>query len=439
MNKKISLGAAVTLIIIAVSLTVSVTMVIAMRQFNYKLSNVNQRQTMFDYITEVDNVVRQHYVGDVNEESLRASLAKGYLDGINDKYAAYLTSSEYKKEAERLSGKCTGLGLEVERDNAVAVISAVHKDSAADKAGMQKDDIITNLNGTAVTAADFDTINSTLDKAEKTMITVSRGSQSIAFDISPSTYTVNSVTSRLIGATGYIRITDFFNNTPDQFKEAYTAMEAQGAQNYVFDLRYNQGGSISAACSVIGYLIPRGTFAYRTDNEGAVTDLSSEGTYEISKPSVTLVNESTAGEAELFAGVMSRFNKTTVIGVQTAGRGLIQEYYNVSSDGAAIKLSVASLSFVDGSALEGSGIKPGITVGLTNSQEEKFAFLTEKDDPQLITALNTLKYSTNSNAAAYSVLPGSSDSNATGTSTDTTAQAAQTQSTQASGSAAAAQ
>lgn len=391
MNKKISIGAAVALIIIAVSLTVSATMVIAMRQFNYKMENVNQRQQMFDYITEVDKAVRQHYVGDIDEETLRASLAQGYIAGINDPYAAYLTPAEYHKETERLSGKWTGLGLDVTKKDFSVVISAVDKDSAADKAGVQKGDVITSLNGSPVSSSKIDDVKSTLDGADKAMITVSRSDQSIAFEISPSTYTVNSIESRLIGTTGYIRISAFYANTLDQFKDAYTALEAQGAQNYIFDLRYNAGGSIDAACAVINYLIPRGTYAHRTAAGGTVTDLSSEGSYEITKSSVTLVNGSTEGEAELFAGVLQEFNKTAVIGVQTAGRGRIQELFNVSSDGAAIKLSVATLSLADGNAIENVGITPSITVGLTNQQEANFAFLTENDDPQLITALNALK------------------------------------------------
>lgn len=391
MNKKISIGAAVGLIIIAISLTVSVTMEIAMRQFNYKLSNVSQRQNMFDYITEVDKAVRQHYVGDINEEDLRTSLAKGYIEGIDDPYAAYLTPTEYHKETERLSGKWTGLGLDITKKSFSIVISAVYKDSAADKAGIQKGDVITSLNGSPVSSEKIDDIKNSLDSADKAMITVSRGDQSIAFEISPSTYTVNSVESRMIGSTGYIRITNFFANTLDQFKEAYTALESQGAQNYIFDLRYNTGGSIDSACSVISYLIPRGTYAHKTAAGGVVTDLSSEGSYEITKQSVTLVNESTEGEAELFAGVLQEFNKTTVVGVQTAGRGKIQDLFNVSSDGAAVKLSVAALSLANGNEIEGTGITPSVTVGLTNQQEANFAFLTEKDDPQLIAALNTLK------------------------------------------------
>ncbi len=99
-----------------------------MRQFNYKLKNVNQRQAMFDYITEVDNAIRRNYVGEISEEELRTALAKGYLNGIGDPYAEYLTAAEYRTETERLAGSCTGLGLEIaEQADDSLIITAVHK------------------------------------------------------------------------------------------------------------------------------------------------------------------------------------------------------------------------------------------------------------------------------------------------------------------------
>lgn len=113
MNKKVPLGATLALIIITIALTVSVTMVIAMRQFNSTMSDVGQRQVMFEYITDIDKTVRQHYAGTIDEEKLRAALTKGYVEGIGDPYAAYFTAAEYQKENDRMAGTHSGLGLEL--------------------------------------------------------------------------------------------------------------------------------------------------------------------------------------------------------------------------------------------------------------------------------------------------------------------------------------
>ncbi|HIW73879.1 MAG TPA: PDZ domain-containing protein [Firmicutes bacterium] len=392
MNKKISVGAAIALIIVFMALTVSVTMVVAMRQFNTKLVNVDQRQKMYEYITEVDKVIRQHYVGKISEEELRTSLAKGYLSGIGDPYAEYLTADEYAVEKDRLAGSLNGLGLEVaEQDDGSVVISAVHPESSADKAGVQKGDVITALDGAAATYAQ---VSGRLASGEKLLISVQRGEESMAFELSPSPYTATTVESWMVGTTGYVRIRAFYSNTPDQFSEALSTLADEGAQSYVFDLRYNEGGVLEAAEKMIAMLLPRGTYARRIESDGTKTGLESSGTHDLTKPTVTLVNAQTAGEAELFAGVLQEFQKTSVVGTATKGRGKIQEFFSVASDGSAIKLSVASLALLEGGEIEGKGIRPDQTVTLTAEEESRFAFLTDQDDPQLKAALTILQSGT---------------------------------------------
>ena len=391
MNRKISLGAALALIIIAVALTVSITMVIAMRNFNYNISKVSERQAMFDYITDVDKEVRQNFLGEINEDRLRASLANGYIKGIGDPYAAYLTADEYRKETDRLAGKKTGFGIEITQfEDGSIVISSVHKNSAADKAGLKKGDVITQFDGKNISAYSFAEVGSRLEKPQKIKLSVSRGKDSIAFELTSSSYTVTSVESRMIDTTGYIRITGFYSNTPDQFKNAYTSLESHGAENYIFDVRYNKGGDLTAAGEIISYLAPRGAYARKTEGD-ATTDLVSTGAYEITKPSVTLVNKATEGEAELFAGVLQELKKTTVVGEKTFGRGKVQKFFTLVADGAAIKLSVASLSLIVGGEIESVGITPNVSSEMPAALEKRFSFLNEENDPQMIAALAVLK------------------------------------------------
>ncbi len=82
MNKKISLGVAITVIILAVALTLSATMVLSMRYFSSLVSSVGQRQAMYDYIDEIDASARQYYT--IDEEKLRTALAEGYIGGLNE-------------------------------------------------------------------------------------------------------------------------------------------------------------------------------------------------------------------------------------------------------------------------------------------------------------------------------------------------------------------
>ena len=391
MNKKVSIGVTIALAFLAMALTASVTMIIAMRHFSSLVSDPAKRQAMFEYVTEIDKLVRQHNTN-IDEEKLRTALAKGYIDGINDPYAAYLTADEYKAELEAKEGKLIGYGVEVARskDGAI-VVTGVQKNSPAAAAGLQKGDIVTALDGTPVSELGLVSVRTRLTEGTKIIITFERGGESKALEISASLFPVIGVEGSMLDETvGYIRIRYFNDTTLEQFKSAYASLEQQGVAHFIFDLRGTDGGSLEAAKEVIAYLMPRGAFAKVQSNASdEVETLSAEDAFEMEKASVTLVNGATAGVAELFAGVLQEFGKTTVVGTATAGRGMVQECYPVTTDGSAVKLSTSQAYLMKQGKIEGVGIIPNQVVTLSPEQALYFDLLTPAEDPQLQTALET--------------------------------------------------
>lgn len=388
MNKKVSIGVLIAAVVLAIALTVTVTMLVAIRYFNATVSDVTQRQTMFDYVTDIDHIVRYNYVGVLDEEKLRQALGKGYIDGLGDAYAAYLTAEEYQAAQDTLKGRQTGFGLEVTlADNGKIVVTRVHQNSTADKAGLQKGDVLTAFNGSNVTASDYTSLNRTLNSASKVMLSVSRDNQTLAFEISTSTFDIIQVESRMLeDKVGYIRVYAIQENTPQQFRTAYTALEEQGATRFIFDLRDNTGGSPDAVEELLSFLVPSGAYAQQKDKDGKVTYLSSEDGGSMTAPSVTLVNGTTAGEAELFAGVLQELGKTLVVGETTAGKGLIQKYFT-NTDGSAVRISVAERLLIKGGAIEGVGIQPDEESVLNGP----LALTEEVNDLPLRTALRLAK------------------------------------------------
>ena len=77
MHKRISIGAAITLILIAIAITFSVTTVFTMRKFNDMMNNIKGRETMYEIFAELDKKIRQNYYGEINEEAIREAVAKG--------------------------------------------------------------------------------------------------------------------------------------------------------------------------------------------------------------------------------------------------------------------------------------------------------------------------------------------------------------------------
>lgn len=391
MKRKIPVLVALSMVILAIALTICVTMIFSMRYFSNLVNEVNERRAMYEYVSEIDTLVRQNYEGVIDEEVLKASLAEGYVAGIGDKYAAYYTSEEYAAIRRQLSGSYTGFGIEitVDQDNQL-VVTGLYKGSAAEKAGMQKQDVIVAVDGSKVSAKDYESVQSRLENSSKIMLSAARGDTTTAYNLSSGTISLTSVEEKIVNeTTGYIRISRFSDNTPEQFRSAYTALLDEGVENVIFDLRDNAGGSLEAATEIIAYLMPRGVFANKTvENTGVTEALTANDTHQIMLPSVTLVNTKTEGEAELFAGVLQEFGKTTVVGTQTAGRARVQAYFTLASDSAGVRLSVATLERVSGGSWEETGIFPNHTVEMIGGQS--FELLTEKEDTQLQEALRQL-------------------------------------------------
>lgn len=393
MNKKVSLGVAITVVILAVALTISCTMVLSMRYFSSMVSAVGQRQAMYDYIDEIDSSARQYYTMD--EEKLRAALAQGYVDGLGDAYAEYLTAAEYKAVQSKLAGECTGFGLTVtvSKDNQL-VISTVDANSPAALSGIAEGDILLAIDGEVLNGSLYTTVESKLASSEKLTLSFSHEGIQSAVELTANVYTAVSVESRMLNETmGYMAIHDFNNLTPLQFKNAYNELTQQGAMYFVFDVRNNAGGSLDAVKEILDYLLPRGPYAVcqrKSDRE----PFTAEDTYEMTVPTVTLVNGNTVGEAELFAAALQGLSKTSLVGTTTEGKAVVQEYFSIDSDKAAVRLTVGTLSLLhNGETWMNTGLYPDHMVDLSYDKLVYFDLLTDAEDTQLQKAIDVLKYS----------------------------------------------
>ncbi len=384
MRKKISVSTAVTLLLLTMALTISATMLLAIRYFNGQVKSVSQRQAMYTHINAVDKTVRDYYA-DLDEEKLRQGITQGYIYGLNDPYAAYFTPQAYVEEQRRLSGKANDVGVEIFQDAAGQMtVCKVHVDSAAEKAGVKVGDVVVAVDGESPADMTPNTLQQRLNTAEKVLLSVKRGDSTTAFDLSAYQYTVRSVESKTMNGIGYVKVTAFYENTPGQFRSQVTALLDEGVGGIVFDLRDNAGGLREATYEVITNLIPLGMYGTVTDAHGNVTNLSSTVSNQISVSTVTLVNGGTAGEAEFFAGVLQELGLTTVVGETTAGEAKVQDYFPLEADNSAIKLSVGEYGLLKSGSWQGKGIVPTLELPLPENQRAIYPLLKPEEDMQVL-------------------------------------------------------
>ena len=392
MNRKISVGMTVTIVILAMTVTFSITMLLAMRLFDRTVTSVKEKESMYNKVAEVDRYVRANDYYDIDETMLYDRLTAGYLLGTGDKYARYYTASAYTDLLNAQSGKLIGIGVELAIDQSgYAKVTKVYDESPAKEAGLQKGDYIITIDGTDVKSlGSAEAVQNKLRGESGITVNVvwldSENAQHAA-DLTHYGFTANSVDSAMVqDNVGYIKIWQFDNSTPSELDFALRSLTASGAQSFVFDLRDNSGGILDDAISCIDLVAPEGVLAYAEDKTGNRTLLgSSTDDTVISQPSVCLVNENTASAAELFA---SSLRSLCGVGSSTMGKGTIQSSPQRLSDGSAVVVTVAKLICGDGSCFDGTGLTVDVERPLTPDEQVSYYDYTLDTDPQIQRAVS---------------------------------------------------
>lgn len=396
MSKKISLGVAATIAIIAMAVTFSLTMVVSMKMFNTTVSSVKNKERQYNKLSEIDRFVRAGEYFTIDEDTLNDRLAAGYMNGINDKYAVYYTAKEYSEKQSVDKGTLTGIGVAVVNDTSsgYARIIRLYDNSPAAEAGMQVGGFITAINDEStrnITSTARLTSKLLGEEGTTTTITyLTPDRQEQQLNLVHSNYKTPSIYTRQMVADtcGYIRIDAFTSGTASEFKAAVDELLQQGANSLVFDLRDNTGENLNAALVAADYCVPSGEIAKQQDRDGNVTVLRMSYETKINVPIVCLVNGSTAGSAELFANALRKMAGATLVGTKTAGKGVVLSDAQSFSDGSAAYITVGLLLDNEDQTWNEEGLRPDIDAALSVDEQNAYYDYTLDTDPQISKAVN---------------------------------------------------
>lgn len=398
MSKKVSLGVAATVTLIAMAVTFSMTMTVSMNMFNNTVSSVKNKERMYNKLSEVDRYVRANEYFDINDDTLNDTIASGYMLGISDRYARYYSAKAYSERVGLANGRLMGIGVAVVKDpsSGYARIIRVYDNTPATNVGLEVGGFITAIGDTSTRSmSDTATMTSALLGEEGSTVSIKyltplREEQS--FEIIHANYTTPSIsTVRLMdNGVGYLRIDSFTSGTAVEFRNAVNSLTNQGATSLIFDLRDNSGENLNAALVATDYCVPSGLIAQSQDKDGNVTDLRMSDENEITLPMVCLVNGSTASGAELFANALRKMAGATIVGSTTAGKGVLLSDPQSLSDGSAVVITVGILLDNEGKNWNGTGLTPDVDASLTNDEQSSYYDFTVDNDPQIAKAINAI-------------------------------------------------
>lgn len=335
----------------------------------------------FQKIKALEDVIREYYYGDeITSGEFQAGIYKGMVAALGDPYSEYYTKEELEETLNSNRGISYGIGAYISLDQKMdmAMISGVMEDTPAEEAGLREGDIIYKVDGEETLGLSLTNVVSLVKGPENTTVhlTIYRENEPDFLEIDIvrgkriETETVESGMLEDTDNIGYLRIREFDGVTVDQFNEAMAELRANDMKGLILDLRSNPGGDLAAVVDVARRLLPEGLIVYTEDKAGKRSEYTCDGEHEIDIPMAVLVNEYSASASEILSGAIKDYNKGTLIGTTTYGKGIVQRIIRLD-DGTALKLTVSAYFTPSGKNIHGIGIEPDIELEYDYEAYEK--------------------------------------------------------------------
>lgn len=393
MNKKISVGITISLMIIAAALTFILTSNFTLNTINKKVSNVTDKDELYKKIGEIDTAVKENFYGTINKDDVLDAVAEGYLTVLGDKYAHYNSYQQNEELKMHDEGTTIGLGMNYSPDESGYIkIDSVMPNSPASIEDIKPDTLIVEVNGESVISLGYDNAIKAIagDIGTEVRITLRNDGEDREVALTRSEIEIRSVNLTMLEDIALIKISEFNYKTKSQFDYALQDAQSNGAKAIIFDLRNNDGGQINSCLEILDSLLPEGVIATSTDKTGTVSVLKESDSQQLNLPSVTLINSRTASTAELFAAAMRDYDKTTIVGTTSYGKGVIQDTYTLS-DGSSITFTTGTFQTPKTKSINDIGIKPDYEVAMTNDSAAELETLDQSTDIQLKKALEVVR------------------------------------------------
>ena len=301
-------------------------------------------------VQEVMDLISMKYVDSVAPDSLSNNAIDGMLTHL-DPHSIYIPPADLGEVNEDLQGNFEGIGVEFQIFDDTVNVMNVLPGGPSDKAGLQVGDKFLKVGDSVVAGNGItnDKIRSLLrgpgaSRAMVTLLRVGAHAKPMLVQITRGIIPLPSVdVSYMINKnTGYIHINKFSETTHAEFAQAVQRLQQQGLQRLILDLRGNGGGILQESIEIaddfldgdklivytVGARSPKVEYRCRRD-----------GLFETGKLAL-LTDEGTASASEVLAGALQDWDRATIIGRRTFGKGLVQEQYPLS-DGAALRLTIA--------------------------------------------------------------------------------------------------
>ena len=349
----------------------------------------------FTTFWEAWSFLNEEFYGEIPPDNERVYGAiRGMVASFGDQHTGFIDPIRAAVFTENMSGSFEGIGATIRLDEfGRLMIVDPMPDRPAFKAGLRPGDIIIEVDGQPVEGLSLyeDVLLIRGPAGSAVVLTVFREGELEPFEVSVvrAKIEIEVVEAELLdrpGHIGYVQLTEFSQGASDKVAEAIEALVDQGATAIIFDLRSNPGGLLSEAVDVSALFLKEGTVVIEKLKGGEERRLGVDGGRHVALdiPLVVLINVGSASASEIVAGAIQDYDRGTIMGQQTFGKGSVQLPHQLS-DGSELRVTVAEWLTPSGRQIHGEGIAPDIVVEMT------FEDLEQGLDPQLDAAVEFLR------------------------------------------------
>jgi len=334
-----------------------------------KAGDSNKAQQELILFSQVYQKILNEYVDKQKPDDLIHNAIDGMIKGLGDPHSALLKPKSYDNLKTETSGKYGGLGIVVGiRDNKLTVVSPM-EDTPAEKVGIEAGDKIVKIEGTnAIGISLENAVNKLRGLAgTKVHISVEREDEPnlLEFDITREIIKIKSVkTSTIQSNVGYVRITSFSKNTPEQLKKSLQKILNKKIEYLIVDLRNNPGGLLSAALEISDMFLDNGPIVStkgRIPMNDHVYNASPNLVVPKNIPMIVMVNQGSASASEIFSGAMQDTKRAVLLGSQSYGKGSVQTVLNLDNN-YGLRLTIARYYTPANRMIDKKGLKPDIVI-----------------------------------------------------------------------------
>lgn len=373
-----------------------------------EIDNIEETQDQFAQEQSVDfglfwetwNKLDEKFVGQdkLDAQKMFYGAIKGMVASLEDPYTFFLTPEEQSKSEDDLGGRFEGIGAQLGLEENQIVIVAPLKNSPAEAAGVQAGDVIISVDGQSTEGWTLNEAVTNIRGEGGTTVELGllRNGEEVTVDVVRDTIKIDSVElsyeSGEQGQVAYLKLNQFgdstnteWNDAIDEVRQRYDAGTIEGL---IVDVRGNPGGYLDSSVYIASEFIEEGKIVVRQEST-----IEEDREYTVKRqgklldiPLVVLIDKGSASASEILAGALRDYNRATLVGTKTFGKGSVQEALELSS-GAGLHVTVAKWILPNGEWINGKGINP--TVQIENEIDEGNT-ITRETDAQLDTAIEEL-------------------------------------------------